>query len=293
MHKALGRGLEALLHTTAQTKPGEGESVAAVAVDKIRPSRSQPRRRFSQDSLNDLADSIRAHGVAQPLLVSPTSVPGEYELIAGERRLRAARLVGLPTVPCVVRRVSERQRHELSLIENIQREDLNPLEEAESLRKLMEDFSVTQDDLAKALGRSRSAVANRLRLLDLPEVVRQALAEGLLTEGHARALLAVPNADKQAELGRRVVREKLTVRDVEALAARWARELRGEPARAPRRPNPDLRRLEESLQGTLGRRVTIEARGKSKGAVRLEFYSIDDLQTLSAQLHALRPGAPS
>lgn len=279
---ALGRGLDALLKPVSA--PAAGESVARLALDKIRPNRHQPRAHFNEESLRELSDSIRVHGVAQPILVSPSASPGEFELIAGERRLRAAKLAGLTEIPCVVRSVTDRQRHELALVENLQREDLNPLEEAASIKKLMEAFSLTQEDAARVLGRSRPAVANKLRLLDLPDSVARALAEGTLTEGHARALLGLSDAEAQARIARRVLVEKLTVRDVERMVADWASAKADGRVKLGRRKNPDVRHMEEDLQRVLGRRVSVEAKGKQKGWVKLEFYSFDDLEALLKQL---------
>jgi len=184
----------------------------------------------------------------------------------------------------VVRQVTERERHELSLIENIQREDLNPIEEAESFRRLMDEAGLTQDDIAQQLGKSRSAVANKLRLLELSQMLRNALLENLLSEGHARALLGLTDRVKQEELGKRVVQEKLTVRDVERLVTDWTSASKEGRAPAVPRKNPDVRHLEEELQRELGRRVVVEERGKNKGWVRLEFYSLDDLDVLLRQL---------
>lgn len=286
MHKALGRGLEALLQTGA-TAPTDRQTVAKIPVDKIRPNRHQPRRAFAEESLNELAESIKSHGLAQPLLVSASAVPGEYELIAGERRLRAAKRAGLTEVPCVIRAVTDRQRHELALVENIQREDLNPLEEAESMAQLMEAFHITQEDMARALGRSRPAVANKLRLLGLPELVKNSLREGLLSEGHARVILSVPDPAAQAEWGRRVVREGLTVRELERFV-QGTQTAAEEPATPVVRKDPDVRRIEEELQQLLGRRVVLQSRGKDKGWVRLEFYSLDDLDALLKELKSRR-----
>jgi ParB family chromosome partitioning protein len=275
----LGRGLDALLKP-AIAPDGAREAVARLAVDKIKPNRHQPRTHFKPEALQELADSIKAHGLAQPVLVSPAAAPGEYELIAGERRLRAAKMAGLTEIPAVVRQVSDRQRHELALIENLQREDLNPLEEAQSVKKLMQAFSLTQEEAARVLGKSRSAVANKLRLLELPEDVRRALAEGDITEGHARALLGLEGDDGRAELARRVLAEKLTVRDVERLVADWRTAAATGRVRPSRRKNPDVRHMEEDLQRALGRRVSVDAKGKQKGWIKLEFYSLDDLEAL-------------
>ena len=285
----LGRGLDALLKPVPGTSSdGSRESVARLSLDAIKPNRHQPRTNFAPEALQELADSIKVHGLAQPLLVSPSGVPGEYELIAGERRLRASRMAGLTEVPCVVRSVTERQRHELSLVENLQREDLNPMEEAVSIRKLMTAFSLTQEEAARVLGKSRPAVANKLRLLELPEDVRRALEEGSLTEGHARALLGLADPAGRTEMARRILAEHLTVRDVERLVTDWQSAQGSGRVKAPNRKNPDVRHMEEDLQRLLGRRVSIDARGRQKGWVRLEFYSIDDLQRL---LHVLKTGA--
>lgn len=287
-HKALGRGLEALLKPVMGNNAPAESSISKISIDKIRPNRYQPRTRFSPDSLQELADSIKIHGLAQPLLVAPSAVPGEFELVAGERRLRASRMAGLVDVPCVVRTVTERERHELSLVENLQREDLNPIEEAESIRRLMEEAGLTQEEAARRLGKSRSAVANKLRLLELPQMLRNALMEDLLSEGHARALLGLTDRAGQEELGKRVVQEKLTVREVERLVTDWAGALRDGRVRVSKKKNPDLRHMEEELQRLLGRRVVLDARGKTKGWVKLEFYSIDDLDVLVRQLKSLR-----
>jgi ParB family chromosome partitioning protein len=283
-NKALGRGLEALLKPVMGTAPGNRTTIEKISVDKIHPNRHQPRTRFTADSLQELADSIKLHGLAQPLLVSPSAVPGEFELVAGERRLRASKLAGLVDVPCVVRSVTDRERRELSLIENIQRENLNVMEEADSMKKLMDEVGLTQEDMAKRLGKSRSAVANKLRLLELPQMVRNALMEGLLLEGHARALLGLSTPAAQENLAKRVVQEKWSVRDVERWVARQGTTDTTETDAAPKRKNPDVRHLEEELQRFLGRRVVIDERGKEKGWVRLEFYSVNDLEVLQQQL---------
>ena len=267
----------------------DGISVVKIPVDKIRPNRYQPRTRFTPDSLAELSESIKVHGLAQPLLVTASPVPGDFELVAGERRLRAARMAGLVDVPCVVRQLSERDRHELSLIENIQREDLNAIEEAESMRRLMDEVGMTQEEMSRRLGKSRSAVANRLRLLDLPQMLRNALMEGLLTEGHARALLGLTDRAKQEDLGKRVVQEKMTVREVEKIVADWTTAARDGRVKPRRQKNADVRHLEEDLQRALGRRVAIDARAKAKGWVRLEFYSLDDLDTLVKLLKSRPP----
>ncbi len=293
MHKALGRGLDALLQPSEGGIAVEGgEMVAKVPLDKIHPNRYQPRTNFEPEALQELAESIRVHGLAQPLLISPSAIPGEFELVAGERRLRASKMAGLTEVPCVVRPVSERERSELSLIENIQREDLNALEEADALRKLMAEFGLTQEEVAHTLGRSRPAVANKLRLLDLPDELKAALREGRLSEGHARTLLGITDRERQAEIGRRILQEKLTVREVEKLVLDWQSASSEGRVKTARRKNPDVRHLEEELQRTLGRKVEIQGRGK-RGWVRISFYSLDDLQALLDHLKGKKGAAGS
>ncbi len=288
-HKALGRGLEALLKPVVGNLPPATEgSIAKIPVDKIRANRYQPRVRFTPESLQELADSIQIHGLAQPLLVAPSVVPGEFELVAGERRLRASRMAGLVDVPCVIRVVTERERHELSLVENLQREDLNAIEEAESVKKLMDEAGLTQEEVAKRLGKSRSAVANKIRLLELPQMLRNALIEELLSEGHARALLGVTDRVQQEELGKRVVQEKLTVRDVEALVSALSSGPSSGRAVPAQKKDSDVRHIEEDLQRILGRRVVINARGKTRGWLRLDFYSIDDLDVIVTQLRSVK-----
>jgi len=291
MHKALGRGLDALLKPPVAAPVG-GEVVAKLPVDKIRPNRYQPRSYFAEEALQELAESIKTHGLAQPLLVSASPIPGEYELVAGERRLRAAKLAGLHEIPCVVRSVNERERGELSLIENIQREDLNPMEEAEALKKLMDEFGLTQEEMARTLGRSRPAVANKLRLIDLPEDLKGAVRDGALSEGHARTLLGIGDPDKQSEIGHKAIREKLTVRDLEKMTLDWQSAFEGGHAKAPRRKNPEVRRLEEDLQRALGRKVEVQSRGK-KGWLRIAFYSLDDLDVLLRQLQTKKDLTPT
>lgn len=288
-HKALGRGLEALLKPVAGNSPLAVEgSIAKISVDKIRANRYQPRVRFTPESLQELADSIQIHGLAQPLLVAPSAVPGEFELVAGERRLRASRMAGLVDVPCIVRVVTERERHELSLVENLQREDLNAIEEAESVKKLMDEAGLTQEEVAKRLGKSRSAVANKIRLLELPQMLRNALIEELLSEGHARALLGVTDRVQQEELGKRVVQEKLTVREVEDLVSALASGPSKGRTVKEQKKDSDVRHIEEDLQRVLGRRVVINARGKTRGWLRLDFYSIDDLDVVVQQLRSVK-----
>jgi ParB family chromosome partitioning protein len=272
----LGRGLDALL-------PVETTSADAllVAVGKIRRNPRQPRTTIESGELEELAASIREHGVIQPLIVSRGPSPEEYTLIAGERRLEASKLAGLERVPVLVRDASDQQRLELALIENLQREDLSPLETAEAYRHLHEDFGLSHEDVARRVGKSRVAVTNTLRLLKLPERVRQALAGGQISEGHARALLALPTVQAQLAAVDTVLKRDLSVRQTEELARRMTGKRAPKPS-PPRLP-PDLRALEKKFEEALGTRVTIK-RGKRGGLVLLYYYSDEELDAIADQI---------
>jgi ParB family transcriptional regulator, chromosome partitioning protein len=279
--RGLGRGLDALLG--ADQEPSRTrEDLSSLAIDALQPGKYQPRTRMDQEALSELAASIKAQGVMQPILVRPVAAD-RYEIIAGERRWRAARIAGLASVPVIVRDVPDRQALAVSLIENIQREDLNPLEEAAGIQRLVNEFGMTHAAAAEVLGRSRSAVTNLLRLLDLAPPVRDLLAEGRLDMGHARALLALPVA-QQIELAREAAERGLSVRDVERRTLVLARSARA-PGKA--RPDPDIARLEEELSGRLGTTVQIKA-GAKNGAGRLviSYSSLDQLDALLAKLSA-------
>jgi ParB family chromosome partitioning protein len=272
----LGRGLDALLPVDAS--PADA---MLVAVEKIRRNPRQPRTTIDPAELEDLAASIREHGVIQPLIVSRGTAPEEYILIAGERRLEASKLAGLERVPVLVRDASDQQRLELALIENLQREDLSPLETAEAYRHLHEDFALSHEEVAKRVGRSRVSVSNTLRLLKLPERVRQALGSGQISEGHARAILALPTVQAQLAAVDTVIKRDLSVRQTEELARRMTGKRAPKPA-PPRLP-PDLRALEKKFEESLGTRVTIK-RGKRGGLVLLYYYSDEELDAIADQI---------
>jgi ParB family chromosome partitioning protein len=276
----LGRGLAALFGEAAGRAPAEAAAIREVAIELIRPGAFQPRRHFAEGELDALAQSVREKGVLQPLLVRP--IEGEaaaFELIAGERRWRAAQRAGLHQVPVVVRVLSDAEALEVALIENLQREDLTVLEEANAYRRLIDEFGRTQANIAEALGKSRSHVANMLRLLSLPEIVRRRLEEGALTAGHARALLM---AEDPAALAAEIIRRGLNVRVTEQLVKRRAAPRAGS-ARAAR--DADMAALESDLTRTLGLRVTIAGKGRG-GALTLHYGSLDQLDRLLALLRA-------
>ncbi len=272
----LGRGLDALLPESSDTEGG----VRLISVTELDPNPSQPRRGFDESALRALADSILEAGVLQPLLVVEQG--GRFRIVAGERRFRAARIAGLDAVPCIVRDMTQREQMEAALIENIQREDLNPMEEAAAVRQLMDDFSYTQEQAAKRLGKSRPVIANLLRLLNLPESVRQDVAAGRLSAGHARVLAGLSDEKLQAALAERVIREGLSVRALEKLAAA--------PAPAPKpapKPLPlELRDMESRMQQTFGLRTQFKG-SRKKGRIILQYYSEDELDRLYQCLEKL------
>jgi ParB family chromosome partitioning protein len=286
--KGLGLGLEALLGPKVPDTPAaapEGPpSVLPLAA--LRPGVYQPRTRMDEGSLYELAQSIRSQGVMQPILVRPVAEPGHYEIIAGERRFRASQLAGLTEVPVLVRDVPDESALAMALIENIQREDLNPLEEAQGVQRLIREFGFTHEQAAQAIGRSRSATSNLLRLLNLAAPVQQMLLGGQLDMGHARALLAVDGAT-QAQLGHRIVAQQLSVREAEALVLRSqqadAGKGAGGRARAPAR-NGDVARLEEELADALGAVVQLSADAKGRGKLVIAFSSLDQLDGIVERL---------
>jgi len=273
----LGRGLDALLGGEEATTGKD--AMATLAVGAIRPGKYQPRTRMDQQALAELAASIRAQGLMQPLLVRPLG-RDQYELIAGERRWRAAQLAGLDEVPVLVRDVPDNAALAMALIENIQREDLNPIEEANGLQRLIEEFRMTHEQAADAVGRSRSATTNLLRLLKLAKPVQEMLMQGTLEMGHARALLALDGA-RQVEAANRIVARSLSARESEALAASLAR---GPSARRKHKTDRDLSRLEEETSQRLGTTVQIRPGRKGSGKVVVHYSGLDHLDQLLKKL---------
>ena len=277
--RGLGRGLDALLGSDEANVPPTGEALTTLSIDAIQPGRYQPRTRMDQTALGELADSIRAQGLMQPILVRPIAA-GNYEIIAGERRWRAARMAGLSSVPALVREVKDNAALAMALIENIQREDLNPLEEAAGIQRLIDEFRMTHEGAAEAVGRSRSAVSNLLRLLSLAPAVRELVERGDLDMGHARALLGLPGP-RQPEAARAVVARGLSVRETEKLVARL---LKDGLARPRRRADRDVARLEEELSERIGTRVEIKPGTKGTGRIVVRYANHDHFDDLVARL---------
>jgi len=272
---ALGRGLSALIPSRDDASAGPRE----IPLSEIRVNPNQPRRDVEHANLEALARSITDHGVLQPILVTET-LDG-YRIVAGERRVQAARLAGLERIPAVIRQLADREQLELALVENVQREDLNPIEEANAFRQLHEEFGLTQDEIARQVGRARTTITNTLRLLELDEGVQAAVADGRLSEGHARALVGLP-AIQQLHLVAAIVESGLSVRQAEELARRL-REPRPASEKTERRVDPDLERVEEDLRNALGTKVSV-ARGRKGGRIVIEYYNDEDLGRLYDRL---------
>ncbi|MBV5288020.1 MAG: ParB/RepB/Spo0J family partition protein [Methyloversatilis discipulorum] len=277
--KGLGRGLDALLAGNTGESGNSGE-LRTLDVGLLQPGKYQPRTRMDPGSLEELAESIKSQGIMQPIIVRSVG-GGRFEIIAGERRWRAAQLAGLSEVPTLVRDIPDDAALAMSLIENIQREDLNPLEEAAGVQRLIDEFGMTHEQAANAIGRSRSATTNLLRLLQLAEPVQEQLVTGDLDMGHARALLSLPKAD-QIAFANRVVAQGLTVRDTEKMVARGGLAEQGAKAKAE--PSRDLARLEEELSDIVGAPVAITANARGAGKLVIRFNDLDQLDGLIARL---------
>ena len=286
--RRLGKGIDALIQGQEIDEEIRRASVVEVPVERLRANPEQPRKQFSEEHLSELTESVREKGVIQPILAEEAD-DGTYLIIAGERRFRAAQRAGLSSVPVLPRRFSHEEKLEIALIENLQREDLNPIDEAEAYRSLMESASLTQDELARRLGLNRSTVANALRLLRLPEDLKAEIAEGRLSAGHARAILAVDTEEGRTRLAQRIRTDALSVRQAEELAGTLssAAGKRARPGKAGRdgdRPSPqkslELRELEEKLLDTLGTKVVVKG-SHSKGRIEIEYYSLDDLERIA------------
>jgi ParB family transcriptional regulator, chromosome partitioning protein len=272
--KGLGRGLDALLSGNDERAD---DALTELAVGLLKPGRFQPRTRMDPQSIAELADSIRAQGLIQPILVRPVE-NGKYEIIAGERRWRASQLAGLTQVPVIIRAVPDKSALAMALIENIQREDLNPLEEAAGIQRLIDEFDMTHDIAAQAVGRSRSAVTNLLRLLNLSNAVQELLMQGKIEMGHARALLAV-SGPRQAELAQQIINRNLSVRETEQLVGQTG-VTTGKTPRKQQRKDRDLQALEEELSEILGTAVTLKTMRGGRGKLTIDYASLDQLDSV-------------
>lgn len=286
--RGLGKGLDSLIPASVPKMEAEQEVVKTesnaqgtyVKITKVEPNREQPRKNFDEDALQELADSIKQYGIVEPLIVQDRKT--HYEIIAGERRWRAAKLAGLKEVPVIVRNYTEQEIVEISLIENIQREDLNPIEEAQAYKRLLTEFHLKQDDVAERVSKSRTAVTNSMRLLKLCDEVQQMIIDDMITTGHARALISIEDPEQQYTIAQKVFDEKLNVRDVEKLVKNL-----NKPEKAKKEPVADkalevvYQDLEEKLKQSLGTKVSIASKGDGAGKLEIEFYTHDDLEKIT------------
>jgi len=267
MKPALGKGLDALI-------PDKGDNIVNLDIDRILPGKQQPRKVFQEEALKELSTSIKEKGVLQPIIVSRTG-DGTFNLIAGERRWRASILAGLKKIPALIKNVASKDALEIALIENIQREDLNPIETAEAFNRLQQDYAMTQEELAGKVGKERATVANYLRLLKLPDEIKDMLYNGALSMGHARALLAIEGRLNQIEASRKIIKKGLSVREAELMARKPSR-----PVKRAIIADPQIQSLEEKLKKSLGTKVRITQKNKKSGRVEIEYYSLDELDRL-------------
>mgnify|MGYP004658679455 CR=1 FL=1 len=276
-NRGLGRGLDALLFDNS-LDGGESASVSSLAIGEIEPNRDQPRQNFDGEALNELASSIAEHGVLQPLIVRPTP-DGGYQLVAGERRWRAARIAGLTEVPVIVKTLTDSEVSVIALIENLQRENLNPMEEAEGIQKLIDEFDFTQEQAAQKLGKSRSALTNTLRLMSLPEKVRDLVSDDFLSQGHARALLGINDKSKICDAADTVISKRLSVRETEKLVKSINAQSVPGSTRIHKR-DPFFSEVELSISSSSGRKVSVKE-GKKGGKIEIEFFDKEDLQKIA------------
>ncbi|MBR1693473.1 MAG: ParB/RepB/Spo0J family partition protein [Lachnospiraceae bacterium] len=285
--RGLGKGIDSLIpaaKTTAKAvekKEEEKDPEQLVKITMLEPNREQPRKNFDEDALQELADSIKQFGLLQPILVQDRK--DHYEIIAGERRWRAAKLAGLKEVPVIVKNYTEQEIVEISLIENIQRENLNPIEEALAYKRLLNEFHLKQDEVAERVSKSRTAVTNSMRLLKLSDEVQQMVIDEMITTGHARALLAIDDPEQQYEIAQRIFDEKLSVRDIEKLVKNM-----NKPQKQKKEKSKNLdfiyKEIEDNLKSVLGTKVSIAAKEDGAGKIEIEFYSHDDLERIMEML---------
>ena len=260
----------------------ESRGISYIEINDIKPNSNQPRKTFDEEKLDELASSIKEHGLIQPVVLR--SVKNGYEIVAGERRWRAARKIGLKEIPCIVKELTDEENMLLAIIENMQREDLNPIEEAEGISQMIDTYGLTQEQVSKSVGKSRPYITNSLRLLKLPEEIRKYVADGLLSSGHARAIVSAGSITRQMEIAEAAVKNGLSVRQIEKMAQE-KKSSAGSKAK-PRQKNADVKRVEDDLKDVLGTKVTLNQKGK-KGKIEIEFYSREDLERLIELLKTL------
>lgn len=274
-------GYEANDKSNEETITSSG--ISYINIDEIKPNANQPRKTFDEGKLEELASSIEAHGLIQPLVVRKSN--NGYEIVAGERRWRAARKIGLREIPAIVRELNDEENMLLAIIENMQREDLDPIEEAEGINQMIETYGLSQEQVSKSLGKSRPYISNQLRLLKLPTDIRKLVSEGKLSSGHVRALINVPDENKQISLAKQAVEQGLSVRQIEVLAKESKDVTKKAKSKKPKK-SADVKRVEEDLKNTLGTKVNLNQNGK-KGKIEIEFYSKDELERLIEMLKSL------
>lgn len=283
MKKGLGKGLEALISSTNQLEENS-RNVLELKINDVEPNAEQPRKIFDQEKLETLAQSIREHGVVQPIVVRMEGA--RYIIVAGERRWRASKMAGLKTIPVVVKDLSDKEVMEIALIENLQREDLNPIEEAEAYQRLMNDFQMTQEDVAKVVGKSRAAIANSVRLLSLAGEVQEMISDGRLTSGHARTLITIADNQRQKALAAQIIEKGLNVRESERLASKEDKRSVPKKTVLPKE-KPEVADLVENLKMILGTKIELQ-RGKNKGKIVIEYYSDDEFDRIIELLTNIR-----
>lgn len=286
----LGRGIDSLIPPTEEEKESkEGTQnqggISELPINKVEPNRDQPRKKFDEDALQELSESIKKHGIIQPLLVQKNG--NYYEIIAGERRWRAAKNAGLEKVPVIIKELPDQEKYEISLIENIQRENLNPIEEAEAYQQLIETYKLKQDEIAEKVSKSRTAITNSLRLLKLDKRVRQMVIDDMISTGHARALLGIEDGEKQYQFAQKIFDEKLSVREVEKEVKNLNRDTKKNPNK-PKPVNEQLQAvyndIEEKLKQKLGTKVKISAKDSEHGKIEIEYFSAEEFENIVNKL---------
>ena len=290
--KGLGKGLDALFSSSeintqeisiSKTEENVEKGISYININDIKPNKDQPRKTFDEEKIDELADSIKEHGLIQPVILRKSGKG--YEIVAGERRWRACRKAGLKEIPCIIKELSDEQNMLIAIIENMQREDLNPIEEAEGISQMVTVFGMTQEQVSKSVGKSRPYITNVLRLLKLPEEVQALVSEGQLSAGHARALAGVSGKKKQIDLANKIVKEGLSVRETEKLLKEENAPAK-RPAKRKAEKNADVKRVEEDLKMALGTKVNLNQSGK-KGKIEIEYYSREELERLIELLKTL------